>query len=56
VEIADHIVFNSIAQWQRHRAVVQAAPRSIECALRINPEHSETEYPIYDPCAAGSRL
>jgi carboxynorspermidine decarboxylase len=56
VEIADHIVFNSMAQWQRHRAVVAASPRAIECALRINPEHSETEYPIYDPCAAGSRL
>lgn len=56
VEIADHIVFNSLAQWQRHRQTVEASPRKIECALRINPEHSETEYPIYDPCAPGSRL
>jgi carboxynorspermidine decarboxylase len=56
VEVADHIVFNSLAQWRRHRAVVEAAPRTIECALRINPEHSETEQAIYDPCAPGSRL
>src|SRR5690606_36193754 len=56
VELADHIVFNSVAQWQRHRAVVEAAPRRIECGLRGNPEHSETEVPLYDPCAPGSRL
>lgn len=56
VEIADHIVFNSLNQWRRHRDTVAAAPRKIECALRVNPEHSETEYPLYDPCAPGSRL
>lgn len=56
VELADHVVFNSVAQWRRHRAVIEAAPRPIECALRINPEHSETETALYDPCAPGSRL
>lgn len=56
VEVADHIVFNSMAQWRRHRAVVEGSPRPIECALRVNPEHSETEQAIYDPCAPGSRL
>lgn len=56
VEIADHIVFNSLGQWRRHRAAVEAAPRKIECAIRINPEHSETEQAIYDPCSPGSRL
>ncbi len=56
VEIADHIVFNSPAQWQRYRSQIARQSRKIECALRINPEHSETEYPLYDPCAPGSRL
>ncbi len=56
VELADHIVFNSVAQWERYRDIVDAAPRRIECALRVNPEHSEADYPIYDPCAPGSRL
>ena len=57
---ADHVVFNSFAQWRNLRPVVRAAEAargmSIECGLRINPEHSEGATPIYDPCAPGSRL
>ncbi|MGX8718099.1 MAG: carboxynorspermidine decarboxylase [Desulfovibrio sp.] len=57
---ADHIVFNSFAQWKRSRPLVEQASReqgrSIECGLRVNPEHSEGAVPIYDPCAPGSRL
>ena len=26
------------------------------CGLRVNPEHSTQDTPIYDPCAPGSRL
>ena len=53
---ADHIVFNSFAQLQRFRPVIKGAERAIELGIRINPEHSEGTVPIYDPCAAGSRL
>ena len=57
---ADHVVFNSFAQWQRFRPLVEQASRgqgkAIECGLRVNPEHSEGAVPIYDPCAPGSRL
>ncbi|HWN67846.1 MAG TPA: carboxynorspermidine decarboxylase [Haliangium sp.] len=56
VEIADHIVFNSMAQWQWHRERVRAAGRRIECGLRLNPRHSEVKVALYDPCAPGSRL
>jgi carboxynorspermidine decarboxylase len=56
VEIADHIVFNSIAQWQRHRERVRRAGRRIECGIRLNPRHSEVQVALYDPCAPGSRL
>mgnify|MGYP002587794529 CR=1 FL=1 len=56
VTLADTIVFNSVAQWHRFRDIVKAAPRSIECGLRINPEHSEGTVPIYDPCSPISRL
>lgn len=56
LRIVDHIVFNSFSQWQRHRNTVAAAPRKIECGLRINPIHSEVKTKIYDPCAPGSRL
>jgi carboxynorspermidine decarboxylase len=56
VEIADHIVFNSVSQWQRHRDRVRTANRHIECGLRLNPRHSEVKVALYDPCAPGSRL
>lgn len=56
---ADHIVFNSCSQLLRYanqcREAKQQRP-SIEFGLRINPEHSEGDVPIYDPCAPGSRL
>ena len=59
LDIADHVVFNSCAQWLRFQAEIQAAkikhPR-LEFGLRINPQHSEGEVAIYDPCAPGSRL
>jgi len=52
----DHLVFNSFSQWQRWKARVQAAERPIACGLRVNPEHSTGQVPLYDPCAPGSRL
>ena len=51
---ADHIVFNSFDQWKRFGAKALAA--GAVCGLRVNPEHSTQDTPIYDPCAPGSRL
>lgn len=56
IPLADHIVFNSLSQWTRHRGAVEASGRGISCGLRINPEHSEVEVALYDPCAPRSRL
>ena len=56
---ADHIVFNSLSQWQHYQEIIQAAKAErpeLAFGLRINPEHSEGSVPIYDPCAPGSRL
>ena len=56
---ADHVVFNSCSQWQRFQLNIQQAVAkrpSLDFGLRINPEHSEGDVPIYDPCAPGSRL
>lgn len=56
---ADHVVFNSFAQWRRFRPQIEAARRAgknVECGLRLNPEHSEGAVPIYDPCDPSSRL
>ncbi|MBR6337228.1 MAG: carboxynorspermidine decarboxylase [Ruminococcus sp.] len=56
VRICDHIVFNSPSQYKLHRAAVESSGRKISCGLRVNPEYSETEPEIYNPCAVGSRL
>jgi carboxynorspermidine decarboxylase len=56
LEMADHIVFNSIGQWRRFRPTVEASPRACHRGLRVNPEHSEVTVPLYDPCAPHSRL
>lgn len=59
LEIADHVVFNSCAQWLRFRPLalqVRERRSNLQFGLRINPEHSEGTVPIYDPCAPGSRL
>lgn len=58
-DAADHIVFNSFHQWRQFRPIVEARRaqgRELECGIRINPEHRETEVELYDPCAPGSRL
>lgn len=58
--IADHISFNSLAQWRAHRPALEAAKaagkRSPSPGLRVNPEHSEVEVALYDPCSPGCRL
>ncbi len=64
LSLADHITFNSMAQWQRfapriaaHNAAAKAKGTGIvTCGLRINPEHSEGAVAIYNPCSPGSRL
>lgn len=58
-EVADHVVFNSVAQLEHHRKVWEdaAARKTLSVGLRINPEFSTQEgHEIYDPCAPGSRL
>ncbi len=56
LDIADHITFNSFSQWRRFKDRVAAHSRRVKCGLRINPEHSEVEVSLYDPCAPCSRL
>ena len=56
VKICDHIVFNSFSQWDMHKNTVQNSGRNIECGIRINPEYSEIETDIYNPCFKYSRM
>ncbi len=56
LRVADHISFNSPAQWKRHKAAALAAGRKLSFGLRVNPEHAEVDVELYNPCASGSRL
>lgn len=57
--LSDHVVFNSMSQWQRFKPLclaAQAKRPELKFGLRINPEHSEGDVPLYDPCAPKSRM
>lgn len=66
LKTADHIVFNSFAQWERYGPAALASGFTTDksagkstkksCGIRINPEFSTQAHAIYDPCAPGSRL
>ncbi len=54
--ISNHLVFNSFNQLERFRPLWQKEQGRVSVGLRINPEHSEGQTALYDPCAPGSRL
>ena len=55
LKICDHIVFNSFSQWKHFRSRIPDGCKT-EFGLRINPEYSEIETDIYNPCFTNSRL
>lgn len=59
LQIADHVLFNSFSQWARFKSLALAAKEKrpqLHFGIRINPEHSEGEVPLYDPCSPCSRM
>jgi len=52
VRCSSHLTFNSLTQYERFHE------RAGECSLglRINPEYSEVETLLYNPCAPGTRF
>lgn len=53
---SSHLTFNSLTQYARHHAAALAANPSLSLGLRVNPEYSEIETELYNPCAPGSRF
>ncbi len=51
--IAHHLTFNSLSQWNR-----LSRPSGTGCSfgLRINPQYSEVETELYNPCRPGTRF
>lgn len=53
VECSSHLTFNSLSQYVRFR---DRAHGKVSIGLRVNPEYSEIETLLYNPCAPGSRF
>ncbi|MET3656784.1 carboxynorspermidine decarboxylase [Sporosarcina psychrophila] len=53
---SDHIVFNSFQQYNQFKEKIKNHPKQIEIGLRINPEYSEIEVDMYNPCFSHSRF
>jgi len=54
ISLAGHLVFNSVAQWQKFGRTARSA--GVSCGLRVNPGIAEVKTDLYNPCFAGSRL
>jgi len=53
LDYSNHITFNSLSQYERFALKVQGRA---SVGLRVNPEYSEIETELYNPCAPGSRF
>lgn len=55
LRFSDHLILNSLGQWQRFRGLLEQRP-GVAIGLRVNPGHNEVKKPLYDPCSPWSRL
>lgn len=53
---SSHITFNSLSQFELHKETIKQHSEPVSIGLRINPEFSDVETDLYNPCAAGTRL
>ena len=53
---SSHITFNSLQQFEHFYHRIVENKKLISCGLRINPQYSEIETTLYNPCAPGSRF
>ncbi len=52
-----HVTFNSLTQYERMMPIARAfTEHPVSFGLRVNPEYSEIETELYNPCAPGSRF
>lgn len=54
---SSHVTFNSLSQYEHFYPKVKAYEGGkVSCGLRVNPEYSEVETELYNPCAPGTRM
>lgn len=56
IRCSSHITFNSLTQFHHFYPMILAQGDNISCGIRINPEYSEVETELYNPCAPGTRF
>ena len=56
MDCSSNITFNSFSQFERFYPQVEKEGKDISCGIRINPEYSEVETELYNPCAPGTRF
>lgn len=56
MQCSSHITFNSFSQFERFYPMTVMHEEKISCGIRINPEYSEVEVELYNPCAPGTRF
>ena len=56
MKCSSHITFNSFNQFRHFYPEIEANEEKISCGIRINPEYSEVEVELYNPCAPGTRF
>lgn len=56
LECSRHITFNSLSQLERYAPNVMRADHPVSVGLRVNPELTQVDTDLYNPCVPGSRL
>ena len=56
LKYCSHITFNSLSQYKRFYPMVKTGTNPVSCGIRVNPEYSEVEVELYNPCAPGTRF
>ncbi|MBP5392477.1 MAG: carboxynorspermidine decarboxylase [Bacteroidaceae bacterium] len=57
LQCSGHVTFNSLSQYERFAPkIAHFIEHSVSYGLRVNPEYSEIETELYNPCAPGSRF
>lgn len=55
-KVASHMIFNSHNQLDTFLPIIKSLKPDMKIGLRLNPQHSEVEKSIYNPCAPCSRF
>ncbi len=54
--VSSHLTFNSMSQYECYSERARGVNPDISFGIRVNPEYSEVETELYNPCARGSRF